>query len=255
MVNSSGASDSDLFDPVSAYERIAPVFARLVERNKAYCDAVDRFVISQIPAGSQSLLDVGAGDGSRARCIGRAVGLTRITLLEPSAAMRRNYPAGVEVWSIRAEELHRMQGRFDVITCLWNVLGHIFPFAARVEVLRQFARLVSPGGVILADVIHRYNARQYGALPTAMRLLHDLVSPQARNGDVRVVWEVDGQRFATSGHVFTGREVRSMVQAGGLKIVNRRVIDYASGERRRWLFQGNLAYTLRPATGCCGSGG
>jgi SAM-dependent methyltransferase len=255
MANSSGASESELFDPVSAYERIAPVFARLVERNQAYCEAVDRFVISQIPGGSRSLLDVGAGDGTRASRIAQAAGLTWITLLEPSAAMRRNYSAGADVWAIRAEELPGMQGRFDVITCLWNVLGHIFPLAARVKVLRQFARLIAPGGVILADVTHRYNARQYGALPSAIRLLHDLVSPLARNGDVRVVWEVDGQRCATSGHVFTGREMRWMVQASGLKIVNRCVIDYASGERRHWPFEGNLVYAMRPATGPCGFSG
>jgi len=245
----SEVSDHELLDPVAAYDRIAPVFMRLAERNRAYLDTVEGLVISQIPSGSRSFLGVGSGDGTRATRIARACGLTQVTLLEPSAAMRRNYPADAEVWAIRAEELHRQQGRFDIITCLWNVLGHIFPFTARAELLRQLARLVSPQGLILTDVTHRYNARQYGAPITTMRLLRDFVSRDIRNGDVRVVWDVDGTRCATSGHVFTGREMKSLARLSRLEIVNRWVIDYASGERRRWPCEGNLLYALRPITG------
>ena len=57
---------------------------------------------------------------------------------------------------MRAEDLHLVQAEFDIITCLWNVLGHIFPFARRIEVLRKFARLLSPQGKLFIDVSHRY---------------------------------------------------------------------------------------------------
>ena len=100
---------------------------------------MDALVVSEIPAGSQSLLDVGAGDGARARRIARAAGLNEVTLLEPSAEMRRHWPADAKGWTMRAEELKSVAGEFDVIICLWNVLGHIFPAANRIEALRQFA--------------------------------------------------------------------------------------------------------------------
>ncbi|MGD0201871.1 MAG: methyltransferase domain-containing protein, partial [Bryobacteraceae bacterium] len=163
-----------LLDPVAAYDRIAPVFPRLAAERRAYLDAVDRLVVSGIPPGSRSLLDVGAGDGARVSRIARASGLRELTLLEPSAVMRSRCPPEARIWAMRAEDLGREQGRFDVITCLWNVLGHIFPTAARAEVLRQFARLVSSTGTIFIDVNHRYNARHYGTLPTALRFLRDL---------------------------------------------------------------------------------
>jgi SAM-dependent methyltransferase len=237
-----------LTDPVAAYDCIAPVYARLAAQRNAYIETVDRIVMSEIPAGSRSLLDVGAGDGARALRIGRAAGVREIILLEPSARMRSLCPADATVWAMRAEDLHQRQGAsFDVITCLWNVLGHIFPASARVEVLRQFARLASPAGKIFIDLNHRYNARHYGWAAAALRFLKDWASPNDTNGDVTVNWNTGGHRCSTAGHVFTGREVAALTRAAGLTIESRFVIDYASGQLRRRSFGGNLLYVLRPA--------
>jgi 2-polyprenyl-3-methyl-5-hydroxy-6-metoxy-1,4-benzoquinol methylase len=236
---------SEPLDPVSAYDRIAPIYASLAKQRKAYLDAVDRMVIAEIPPGSRSMLDVGAGDGARAARIAEAAGLQHLTLLEPSARMRSYCPAHMSVWAIRAEDLHRKQGSFDVVTCLWNVLGHIIPSAVRLEVLRQFARLVSPQGKIFIDLNHRYNARHYGYLATAVRFLRDRASPAGRHGDVRVTWDIDGQPCATTGHVFTHTEFAVLSRAAGLSIEKRLVIDYASGQLRRRSFEGNLIYVLR----------
>jgi len=234
-----------VLDPVAAYDRIAPIYARLANQRKAYLDAVDRLVIAGIPPGSRSMLDVGAGDGARAPHIAAAAGLQELILLEPSAVMRSYCPAQATIWAMRAEDLRGREGSFDVITCLWNVLGHILPGAARVEALRQFARLASPQGKIFIDVNHRYNARHYGYLATAVRCLRDRVSPAGAHGDVKVVWDVDGHACATTGHVFTQAEFAALAAAAGLGIDKRFVIDYATGGLRRWSLDGHLLYVLR----------
>lgn len=235
----------ELLDPVAAYDRIARIYASLAKQREAYLEAVDRLVVAETPPGSRSLLDVGAGDGTRAARIARDAGLRQVTLLEPSARMRSYHPATATVWAMRAQDLHSQQGPFDVITCLWNVLGHILPSAARVEVLRQIARMVSPQGMIFIDVNHRYNARHYGAFATAMRFLRDRVSPVGSHGDVRVVWDVEGRPCATTGHVFTHPEFSALAHAAGLRIEKRFVIDYASGQLSRRSLEGNLMYVLR----------
>ncbi len=148
---------------------------------------------------------------------------------------------------MRAEELGAAGGEFDSITCLWNVLGHIFPASKRTEALRQFARLVSPRGKVFVDVSHRYNAAHYGVLPTLWRIIYDWVFPSERNGDVAVSWDIAGKRCATAGHVFTDKEFRLMAEDAGLRIEKRYVIDYASGDQRRWGFQGHLLYVMRRA--------
>jgi SAM-dependent methyltransferase len=232
-----------MLDPVAAYDQIGPVFARIAEKRRPYLDGIDQLVISGIPHGSRSMLDVGSGDGRRARRIAQARDIAALVLIEPSVAMRGD-TSDAKVRTIRAEELHLVEAEFDIITCLWNVLGHVFPSAGRLEVLHQFARLVSPHGRIFVDVQHRYNARHYGAIPTTLRFLHDQVSWKETNGDVVVAWDVDEVRCTTRGHVFTHREVRSLVQAAGLKIENRFVVDYATGECRRWSIEGHLLYVL-----------
>ncbi|MFY9727698.1 MAG: methyltransferase domain-containing protein [Bryobacteraceae bacterium] len=235
----------ELLDPVAAYDRVAPVYARLAAERAAYLDAIDRLVISEIPPGSRSLLDVGAGDGARAARIAGAAGLRDLVLLEPSAAMRSRCSAQASIWALRAEDLRSRNGSFDIITCLWNVLGHILPAGARVEVVRQFARLASPQGRIFIDLNHRYNARHYGALMTAARFLRDRLSPGDGNGDVRVAWNVEGGRVSTTGHVFTHREFTALCRAAGLRIEKRFTVDYASGQLRQRSFEGNLLYVLR----------
>lgn len=230
---------------MTAYGRIAPSFACVAAQRKAYLERVDALVIAGVPPGSRSLLDVGAGDGTRALRIARTAGVDEVTLLEPSAEMRRRWAADVTAWTMRAEDLRTAQGRFDVITCLWNVIGHIFPASNRTEVLRQFARLLAPGGKVFFDVSHRYNASHYGTLPTLERLVYDWILPNERNGDVPVAWDLPEARCETIGHVFTHKELCRIMQAAGLRIEQRYVIDYASGALMRWGFQGHLLYCLR----------
>jgi SAM-dependent methyltransferase len=236
----------ELLDPVSAYDRIAPQFASIADPRRAYLEQIDRLIVSEIPRWSRSLLDVGAGEGERGLRIAREAGLREVTLVEPSAAMRSKWPAGIQVLAIRAEELSSVAGNFDVILCLWNVIGHVFPAAERAEVLRQFARLASAGGRIFIDFNHRYNIRQYGLWPTLGRRLYDWIRPE-RNGDVTVAWTIGGVDCATRGHVFCNREVTRMIRAAGLQIERKYVVDYATGELCRRGFQGNPLYVLRPA--------
>jgi 2-polyprenyl-3-methyl-5-hydroxy-6-metoxy-1,4-benzoquinol methylase len=240
-------SNRIFLEPAEAYDRIAPEFAKLSQTRRAYLARIEQLVTSEIQPGSSSLLDIGAGDGARAFRIVEAAGLKEFVLLEPSAEMRNKWPAGTPCWPISAEELHSKNARFDVITCLWNVLGHIFPAESRVEVLRNCARLLAPGGLLLIDISNRYNGFHYGFFPTILRMLRDRAVPGERNGDVVASWDVNGTNYATNGHVFTDAEVRRMASTAGLMVKKRFSVDYATGGIRRSTFAGHLLYVLEPA--------
>lgn len=227
---------------VETYDPIAPAFAEVALKRRAYLDRIDELVISAIPPGSRSLLDVGAGDGSRALRIAAACSLSDVVLLEPSAAMRAQWPPQTRGWPIRAEELGSKSATFDAIICLWNVLGHIFPASARGDVLRHCARLLAPQGLLFVDVSHRYNALHYGLLPTLARMLGDRLFPSSERGDVHVRWNVNGQPYVTRGHVFTDAEFRRIASQAGLNIRKVISVGYASGEIRRSRFSGHLLY-------------
>jgi hypothetical protein len=238
-------SRDSILEPVTAYDRIAPEFGLLAAERMPYLDAVDRLVVAGAPQDCRSLLDVGAADGRRGLKIARACGVEQPVLVEPSAAMCELCPSDATALHMRAESLSFLDGEFDLIICLWNVLGHIFPAASRVEVLQQFCRLLSPMGRVFMDVSHRYNARHYGSLATAGRFLLDRIWPAEDRGDVVVTWDQRGRPCSTRGHVFTDREVRSLCGVAGLVIERRLVVDYSTGELRRWSVGGNLLYVLR----------
>ncbi len=253
-------SPANVLDPVAAYDRLAAVFPEIARKRERYLLSIEKLIIERIPSGSASLLDVGAGDGSRSMRIAKAAKLTDVVLLEPSKEMIKRAPIGFEVWPIRAEDLlsqdsilktRERDKTFDNITCLWNVLGHIDDHAIRLRVLAKLGSMINSGGMIFLDVNHRYNAAAYGFFRTAVRILHDLVSPDIKNGDVVVGWRTPNgsdHQCRTYGHVFTDAEVRQLVRSAGLSIEQRIVVDYDNGKTRRFAHQGNFLYVMRRGT-------
>ena len=234
-------------DPVAAYDLIAASYDQIAARREPYLDGIDRLITQSIPNGSRSLLDIGAGDGRRGLRLVAARGIHTVVLVEPSDGMRAGHPRGrlgLESLPLRAEDLHQLEPGFDVIVCLWNVLGHVATRAARIEVLRQCGRLLTPRGRIFIDVSHRYNARHYGLATTAARYIGDHLWPKETRGDVVVVWHDGPEPIRTFGHVFTGSEVRGMCRAAGLAVERRFVVDYATGLEQQHAWQGHLLYVL-----------
>jgi SAM-dependent methyltransferase len=238
-------SNQYIDDPVAAYTLLAPYYAAISSRRQCYLRSIESAVVSRIPAGSKSLLDVGAGDGSRALEIARRCGIANIVLLEPSLEMAAPAAGIVKVWNVRAEELVDEPNKFEVITCLWNVLGHLRGVQSRVRAMRAMGRLLTPEGRCFVDVTHRYNLRSYGVFSTVARFIRDSFFYKSGNADVTATWNVGRESISTYGHVFIDREVRDMAQVAGLEIEHRIAVDYDSGKIRRFAFTGNLLYVLR----------
>ena len=255
-------------DPVAAYDRLAAHYSDLSRRRELYLRTVEHEITSRIPKPSRSLLDVGAGDGTRALHIAAQSGIERIVLVEPSKRMAAGSVDRAEVWTVRAEDLvsrcfpsaegnhwvcgpdedvgpYAISERFDVITCLWNVLGHIPSGKKRQLAFSAIARHLAPHGRFFLDVNHRYNLRSYGVLPTGARWIHDLFSRGDNSGDVLAQWETLEVSISTYGHVFTHGEIMRLASTAGLQLEERVVIDYESGRKRRFAFQGSLLYIFR----------
>src|SRR5882762_1286081 len=154
--------NAPVLDAIAAYDFVAPGYRELSERRRAYLDAVDAEILRLVPKGGASLIDVGAGDGRRALQIAKQAGITRVVLVEPSEGMKKLIPLGVEVWNERVEALRETSQRFDLVLCLWNVLGHVASREWRVEALRNLTRVRSAGGLIFLDVMNRYNVAECG---------------------------------------------------------------------------------------------
>lgn len=233
-------------DPVAAYDRIGNHYAELARRRELYLRGVEDCILQRIPAGCGSLLDVGSGDGVRALRIAAEARIKRVVLLEPSAAIVSPLKHHPEIWQCRAENLdpNQIRERFDVVTCLWNVLGHIPP-SARAAALMNIARLLAPEGTFFIDLNHRYNARAYGLLRTGLRWFCDRYAQSVSISDVRATWKLPDATISTYGHVFTHREMLDLSHTAGLELTERIIVDYSNGRARRWAFSGNLLYVFR----------
>jgi SAM-dependent methyltransferase len=229
-----------------AYDAFAPQFRAYSEAKAAYVDAVDRIVTRRIPPHATSLLDVGAGDGARAVRLARARGLGTVVLVEPSPALAARcleLPV-TAVWRARAEALPDTSQRFDVVVCLWNVLGHVAERDARVRALIGMRAKLADRAALFVDVNNRYNASAYGWARTLGRFAYDLIRPSETNGDVEVVWTSGDAPIRFRSHVFTPREIERLFADSGLTIRNRWVVDYRTGAERRRVYEGQLLYEL-----------
>lgn len=241
------SSAPGVLPPIAAYDIFAPAYRSWSETRRAYLRKVEEIVIGRMGRVA-SMLDVGAGDGTRALRIARAAGVGRLVLLEPSAGMRALCSqGGVEIWPYGILEVPAAAPAFDAITCLWNVIGHLPDNRERILALGRMKKLLAPGGMLFLDVSHRYNGAAYGWGKTSLRIVRDFFNPSEKHGNVMVSWKAGDRTVHTQGHVFTYAELKSLCGSAGLTIARRWVVNYETGEECRFLFRGHLLCQLTVA--------
>jgi 2-polyprenyl-3-methyl-5-hydroxy-6-metoxy-1,4-benzoquinol methylase len=234
-------SQHTVLETLPAYDALAPWYKAYSQTRLSYLHSIERLITARI-AGARSLLDVGAGDGSRALRIAASARISEIVLVEPCEAMRDLCVTPCDVWTCKASEI-RSTRRFDVIICLWNVLGHIQAHERRASLVR-LRQMLGPSGTLFLDVNHRYNAAEYGWAITCIRRLRDFLSWSETNGDVVLDWTAGERLIRTRGHVFTLAELNHLFFSASLQIQRLWVVDYTTGAERGYPCFGNLLYQL-----------
>jgi SAM-dependent methyltransferase len=234
---------------LEAYSAIAPLYSEYSGKRQTYLDAIDALVISYLKPGMR-LLDVGAGDGRRLLKIISATGIKDYVAIEPSPGMAKvcEERTGVKVHQVCAENLGDFDiGKFDVVTALWNVFGHIPTSVDRLAALKNLALRLNPGGRILLDVNNRHNAASYGFFNFLCRVVVDSVCFDERRGDATYEWKIGNQIFKGAGHLFTPAEIENLFRQAGLKIAGSMSINYETGSISKSLHKGQLFYILTHA--------
>lgn len=230
----------------SLYDGIAP-FYRDYSNQKSLClSAIDELIIKNAPRDTQSLLDVGAGDGRRGMNLAKRLKIEKIILVDPSLEMVKKCKIlqPTDIWHLAAEDLPSCREKFDIILCLWNVLGHINNRSRRIKALKRMKENLSPNGRIFLDVNNRHNASSYGWLKVFGRILIDAILPDEKRGDASFNWEIGGKTFSGMGHLFTPFEIENIIKESGLTIEKRYAINYKNGRIGRTFLEGQLFYIL-----------
>lgn len=231
----------------NSYDRLAPHYRQVANSRTPYISAVDEFVRSQSPKKVFNLLDVGAGDGVRGIRLARDLRASRAVHCDASTQMvelcRRN--GANEVILCTAENLPPFSEKFDVVLCLWNVLGHVPNPETRLAALRGMREVMSDHGALFMDVNNRHNANAYGRWTVLARRAIDGLWPNSERGDVEFRWSAGGEVIPAKGHLFTPREVRDLVERAGLQIEEAVFVDYLDGTVSKNKTLGQMLFKIR----------
>lgn len=113
-------------DPVAAYNFLAPHYSDLSRRRQLYLRSIEKIMVSRIPAGSKSLLDIGAGDGKRALRMPRNAEFSMSSWSNPAAKWRHR----LENWerygiSVQKNWVHKshmdLLAQFEVRTAMQRI--------------------------------------------------------------------------------------------------------------------------------------
>jgi hypothetical protein len=139
--------------------------------------------------------------------------------------------AGVEVslCDIAGERLDvATLPKADVVTALWNVLGHIAGEAARVRTLQRMRALAHEGGLVILDVNDPHDGTLYGRARAARNAVMD-VFQSAASGDFVNERPAVGHTVATTVHLFTVDELEGLLAVAGLGVIELSFFDYDTG--------------------------
>lgn len=233
----------------SLYDLLAPNYRDYSAKKRKYINSVDQLILRYISPHVNSWLDVGSGDGVRAVRLAKKKGIKNLILSDPSREMvkrcKKLRPS--HVWNLRAEELPCKKIKFNVITCLWNVLGHIENHTARVEALRRMSRLLAKDGQIFLDVNNRHNGPAYGWVNVVKRIFVDHIKFQDARGDAHYNWKIGRKTIPGYGHLFTPDELSGLIKEADLRTINRFSVDYTTGKVSKSPYLGQLFYILTKA--------
>jgi len=201
---------------VDYYNTINADYSQLsIERN-AYIDSVNQIVLNESPGYVDSWLDIGIGDGKRLNLLSKNIKAKNIIAVEPSPKMAATAKAllgqTAEVRQCTLEEYAvDCNIRFNLITALWNVIGHTEdPFTF----LKSAYSLLSEDGILIFDANNRFNASHYGPRNVLANIFRSFTCKGDEHKRYRLPVENSSGLFTTV-YLATPFEVSRMIR--GLK--------------------------------------
>ena len=235
------------------YDHIAYSYEEISQSRRSYIEAVDDAIIGlREHKRSSSMLDIGSGNGLRAKKLSEAIGVKKLYLSDVSDKMLDHCQINVpksKIVDLKTCTPASIGEKFDVITLQWNVLGHVESFEQRVNLLKECKKCLRPGGQIFLDVNNRHNSR-YGNLRVLMRWGLDCIHPNYKRGDTMISANINNKSVQGFGHLFTLAELKDTIKKSGLKVTSLSFIDYDHGLIKKYFFQGQIFCAIEIEENC-----
>ncbi|WP_417372074.1 methyltransferase domain-containing protein [Gelidibacter japonicus] len=222
------------------YDSIAISYNTQSKERLPYLNAIDDLVVEKMKNHSNlNYLDIGSGDGRRAIKITNKLNISKLSLLEDSEGM-------LKLLNDKKVILHNVSffefssnDSYDLITCLWNVLGHFPSKNHRFEFFHKIENLLSEKGVLIFDVNNRYNISYYGF----ENVMNNLVNDRSNNEDTG--WfSLRNENVATKVYIHNPFDINEYLKDTSLQLIDTLFVNYETGNLEKTFFEGQLFYII-----------
>ena len=207
------------------------------EKSFRYLEAIDKLIISHVDYRPHGYLDLGCGDGSRGQRLIAALKPFSSVFIDSSPEMIRKAALLGEAECLNQSiAALRCKNKYDLITCLWNVLGHIENKETRLKSLKKIRDSLTPKGLFFIDFNNRYNISHYGVFSVLRNLIKDLFTREGSG------WFPLNSSSSVYIHNFI--EARTLLQQAGFIIKKSYNINYKTGHQSSYPCTGQTFFVV-----------
>lgn len=227
------------------YDKLAFEYRDYSHSRSVYLGAVDS-VVKQYLKPNCSVIDFGSGDGVRINNI--TAGITsNLCLVENSDNMlikiKEQFPHVLVLNQDFSDTNFETNNKYDIATCLWNVLGHLGDNQQISTGLKNIRNSIKPNAVVILDVNNRHNVSQY-RWKAVKNIIKDCFIHNFENGDIKFNISLNSYNIPSCVHIFTKYEIEKLINAAGFEIKSTFYINYANGSFENSPLFGQLCYVL-----------
>ncbi|MFA4827373.1 MAG: class I SAM-dependent methyltransferase [Candidatus Shapirobacteria bacterium] len=226
------------------YDEFAPFYRKYSKEKKEYIDTIDKIISDYcVKKTIIKMIDLGCGDGVRGKSLAQKIKPEVIKMVDNSEKMieRAKKLCGVKIAEGDfSEKRWREKDRYEVVICLWNVLGHISSYKKRLWALKNIRSVLAEEGVAFVDLSNRYNVKYYGWSKVWKNIKEDLKRPSYKNGNFKYLIDVGLKKIPSVCHFFNPWEMEKMIREAGLKIKKRYFINYENGKIEKYFWSGHI---------------
>lgn len=241
---------SRIYDSAHLYNLFSKSYREYSLLRKNYIDAINLLIIKySMKKRLNNMLDIGSANGMRAVYLFKKTNAKKLWLIDNSKEMikmcKTINKSNSILLDVTKDDLLRLKASFDLVTCLWNVLGHIDTCDERLNALKNISGVMNKNSLLFIDLNNRYNISAYGFMNVLRNIWLDMFDKNNSNGNfIHKISIAKNRQIATKVHIFSYFEIIRLLRESQLKLVKMMFINYETGKITNF-FQGQFFLVIK----------
>lgn len=230
------------------FDSIARMYDAKSSARACYLSTIDMLIRDELQgseSGESLVLDVGCGTGTRAQSIFSSIPWARVYGIDVSPEMvkiarEKNFERVVQS---DMRQIPFPDNYFDVVTCLFNVMGYLPTPQERMRAFKEVKRVLKPEGLFFVDFMNRWhlgeNVNFKRSIWAAVGLyVKSLFSGLENAGNIFFKLPLNNGQLEGFVHGFSLPEIRSLLKECEFDELQMSVVGYDTGKLKHRKWQG-----------------